>query len=90
MLQISKDDALCRIPPSLPILITGGSDDPVGGQRGMSDLAGHYQGTGHAGLASKIYPGGRHEMLNEINRDEFTNELLRWIAAVLIEQEAGD
>jgi alpha-beta hydrolase superfamily lysophospholipase len=27
----------------------------------------------------RIYPDGRHEMLNEINREEFTQDLLRWI-----------
>ena len=90
LLQISKDDALREILPSLPILITGGSDDPVGGQRGMSDLAAHYAGTGHGGVASKIYPGGRHEMFNETNRDEFTGDLLRWIAAVPTELRARD
>ena len=32
-------------------------------------------------LQLKIYPDGRHEMLNEINRDEVTADWLDWIEA---------
>ena len=67
----------------MPILITGGSDDPVGGKDGMTKLSTHYESTGHANLTTKIYAGGRHEMLNETNRDEFTNDLLHWISTAL-------
>ncbi len=77
--EISKSDALRQIPVDLPILITGGADDPVGGERGTQQLAAHYEQTGHNKLSTKIYAGGRHEMFNETNRDEFTADLLRWI-----------
>lgn len=76
---IASDKALQDIPVELPILITGGADDPVGGERGMQQLAAHYEQTGHENLNTKIYAGGRHEMFNETNRDEFTADLLRWI-----------
>jgi len=42
-------------------------------------LASHYTQTGHNELTVKIYPGGRHEMLNEINRDQVTADWLNWI-----------
>jgi len=80
---IASNRALCDIPTELPILITGGADDPVGGARGMEQLSARYADTGHRRLATKIYPGGRHEMLNETNRDEFTADLLRWIESAL-------
>lgn len=80
LLDYSSDQALRRIPKNLPILITGGVDDPVGGERGMRKLAARYDATGHARLSTKIYAGGRHEMLNETNRDEFTGDLLDWVA----------
>ncbi len=82
LLDISSDDALSRIPADLPILITGGAVDPVGGDRGMSKLATHYAQTGHQRLKIKIYPNGRHEMLNDINRDEVTRDWLAWIEAI--------
>ena len=81
--EISKSDALQNIPVELPILITGGADDPVGGERGMQHLAAHYEQTGHSNLNTRIYAGGRHEMFNETNRDEFTADLLRWIENAL-------
>ena len=46
---------------------------------GMGLLALHYAQTSHGKLTVKIYPDGRHEMLNEINRDEVTADWLDWI-----------
>ncbi len=76
---IASDSALRRISADLPILITGGEDDPVGGDKGMGRLALHYAQTGHGRLKVKIYPAGRHEMLNDIVRDEVTQDWLDWI-----------
>ena len=76
---IASDRELSRIRSDLPVLLTGGAEDPVGGQQGITDLAMHYSKSGHSCLSSKIYPGGRHEMFNEVNRDEFTADVLNWI-----------
>lgn len=83
LLSISKNKALRDIAADLPILIAGGADDPVGGKSGMNKLSARYAATGHHRLDTRIYEGGRHEMLNETNRVEFTDELLRWIAQQL-------
>ena len=82
LLRISSDDELLRISSDLPILITGGARDPVGGEKGMDKLALHYAQTGHQRLKVKIYDDGRHEMLNDINRDEVTADWLDWIATI--------
>ena len=63
----------------MPVLLTGGSADPVGGAKGIGLLAKHYALTGHQKLAVRIYDDGRHEMFNEINRDEFSRNILSWI-----------
>jgi alpha-beta hydrolase superfamily lysophospholipase len=81
LLGISSDAALRRIPADLPILITGGELDPVGGDKGMGRLAMHYAQTGHERVTVKIYPQGRHEMLNDIVRDEVTRDWIDWIFA---------
>ena len=81
LLEISTDKALRRIACDLPILISGGEVDPVGGDKGMTKLAMHYAMTGHQRLTVKIYSDGRHEMLNEIVRDDVTQEWLEWILA---------
>jgi alpha-beta hydrolase superfamily lysophospholipase len=79
LLYISSDHALMRVSSDLPILITGGDVDPLGGDKGMTRLALHYAQTSHQRIKVKIYPGGRHEMLNETNRDEVTADWLDWI-----------
>ncbi len=79
LFKIASEKEMSRVPSELPILITGGEKDPVGGEHGMSRLAVHYAQTGHDRLSVKIYPGGRHEMLNEINRDQVTADWLNWI-----------
>lgn len=79
--EIGSDEALRRISADLPILITGGEVDPVGGDKGMTKLLTRYAQTGHQRLKVKIYPDGRHEMLNETNRDEVTHDWLDWIEA---------
>jgi len=79
LFTIASDAEIARVPLGLPILITGGGNDPVGGEHGMGKLALHYAQTSHGRLTVKIYPDGRHEMLNEINRDEVTADWLDWI-----------
>ena len=81
LIDISSDNSLARVPAGLPLLITGGECDPVGGDRGMTRLMMHYAQSGHQRISVKIFPGGRHEMLNESNRDEVTANWLDWIAA---------
>jgi alpha-beta hydrolase superfamily lysophospholipase len=79
LLEISTRHALRKVPTALPVLITGGQLDPVGGQSGLSKLATSYRRTGHTDLTLKVYEEGRHEMLNEINRDEVTRDIIEWI-----------
>lgn len=79
LLEISSDSALQRIAADLPILISGGDADPIGGDKGMTKLLMHYAQTGHQRIRIKLYAGGRHEMLNETNRDEVTADWLDWI-----------
>jgi len=79
LFALGSDRALRRVPGELPILITGGSADPVGGEDGMARLAMHYMQTLHQRVQLKIYADGRHEMLNETNRDQVTVDWLDWI-----------
>jgi alpha-beta hydrolase superfamily lysophospholipase len=83
MLEITSKSAIRSVRADLPIFILGGECDPVGGQSGLQRLADAYRKTGHDNLTLKIYPGGRHEMLNETNRDEVTADILNWITATL-------
>jgi alpha-beta hydrolase superfamily lysophospholipase len=68
----------------LPIYAFSGSEDPVGQRlEGVRVLLGRYREAGIRDLSHDFYPGGRHEMLNEINRGEVRAHLLWWISRVL-------
>jgi alpha-beta hydrolase superfamily lysophospholipase len=88
MLKIRRRRQIRKIPLQLPVLITGGEKDPVGGRAAMNRLADAYRSTGHTSVTLKVYANGRHEMMNEINRDEFMADVLQWIAAVIESPEA--
>lgn len=83
LLEISSTEAIQSIRADLPVLILGGECDPVGGSVGLTRLAKAYRNTGHNNVTLQIYPGGRHEMLNETNRLEVTADIIRWARAAL-------
>ena len=35
--------------------------------------------TGHSSVEMKLYPGDRHELLNEIDRDAGTKDITDWL-----------
>jgi alpha-beta hydrolase superfamily lysophospholipase len=78
--QIHQPDAMAHIWRDLPIYIFCGSADPVG-EMGASPtaLVNAYRSLGIKDLEFVLYPGARHETLNETNRDEVMNNLLSWI-----------
>lgn len=76
-----KPERLARIRRDLPVYIFSGSDDPVGAN--LPALAEAYRNAGLTRVEMKIYPGARHETLNETNRDEVTADLVRWSEGIL-------
>ncbi len=86
--RLSNPVSLRQIRDDLPIYLFSGSEDPVGQQlEGVELLMHRYRKAGIYGISDDFYPGGRHEMLNEINRDEVRERLLAWITAVLERNE---
>ena len=80
MKLIHKKEELKRVPKDLPIYIFAGDADPVGDYgKGVTGLYGTYQSMGIREVTCKLYPGGRHEMLNETNKDEVIEDIIRWI-----------
>ena len=63
----------------IPYFIFSGDMDPVGEWgKGVRTVYGQYQKY-VKDVTLKLYPEGRHEMLNEINRDEVYSDVLNWI-----------
>lgn len=81
--QISRPANLAQIDPSLPILVMGGECDPVSGGKRLKNLAGALHQAGNPNVQLMLYPQARHELLNEINRDAVTADLLHWLDQAL-------
>ena len=78
--RIADPARQARIPKTLPVLILSGARDPVGGNtKGLRQLLAAYGAAGLGRVSHKFYPGGRHEMFNETNRDEVTRDLIAWL-----------
>ena len=64
----------------MPIYLLAGKQDPVGNYgKGVEEVANDLIATGHTKVVLQLYENGRHEMHNELNKDE----VYRGIAAFL-------
>jgi len=76
--------AIATIRKNLPFYIFAGDQDPVNaGMTRMWPLVERYKTAGIKDVATDFYAGGRHEMLNETNRDEVVANLRNWIERVI-------
>ena len=74
---------LKAIPKEHPIFIFSVSMDPVGlFGKGVERLVDMYQSMGMTNLSYKIYPGGRHEMLNELNKEKVIEDIIVWMSSM--------
>jgi alpha-beta hydrolase superfamily lysophospholipase len=72
-----------KIRKDLPVYIFVGDQDPI--HRDLTllpPLVDGYRDAGVTDVTLKVYPGGSHEMLNEINRDEVVSDLTAWLERV--------
>jgi alpha-beta hydrolase superfamily lysophospholipase len=70
------------VPPALAVLVLNGSDDAVGGfNGGGAALADAYRELGLHDVTFIGYPGARHELFNESNRDQVLADLVAWLDA---------
>lgn len=75
---IAKDLEL--IDSDLPIYIMSGDNDPVGDfGKGTALLFNKLKNSGISDLTLRLYKNGRHEMLNEVNKEEVYKDILEWI-----------
>jgi alpha-beta hydrolase superfamily lysophospholipase len=78
--MIYKAEAMKKIPLDLPLYVFCGSADPVGEMgEGPTALIGQCKKIGLKDIEFTLYPDGRHEMLNETNRDEVMGNLIKWL-----------
>jgi alpha-beta hydrolase superfamily lysophospholipase len=74
---------LAGIRPDLPIYVVSGDADPLAGGGQLVQLVGErYRQAGVHDVTVVLYPGARHEVFNETNRDEITSALVTWLDRV--------
>lgn len=79
---LSDESRLAALPQTLPVYFFSGDQDPVGqAGSGVKKVAEQFRNAGVQDVTVRLYPGGRHEMLNEINRDEVERDLAAWLNA---------
>ncbi|MGL4913736.1 MAG: alpha/beta fold hydrolase, partial [Romboutsia sp.] len=78
--ELEKEENIKKIPCDLPIYIMSGDKDPIGKNgKGVLRLKNQYRELGVKDLDCTLYKDGRHEMLNEINKDDVIKDILLWI-----------
>ncbi|TFF35602.1 alpha/beta hydrolase [Pseudomonas sp. RIT623] len=81
--QISQARQLAQIDPNLPLLVMGGECDPVSAGKRLTRLADALRATGNCHVQLRLYPGARHEVLNETHRDEVSADIIGWLEQAL-------
>lgn len=82
LIAISQKDWAAKVPAGLPIFLLSGAEDPVGNySKGPRQVQSRLVATGHQ-ADLKIFPDGRHEMLNEINYTEAWQAIADWLNLV--------
>ncbi len=80
--RLSDRAELAHIRADLPLLLISGSDDPLAGGGDLIRLLGQrYSDAGVRDVTVHVYPGARHELFNETNRDEVTSDVIAWLQA---------
>lgn len=84
VIRTEQQENLRCLRKSLPYYVFSGDRDPVGGStKGVKWFVERLNKVGVSDVILRFYPGGRHEMFNETNRDEVHRDLIAWFEAVL-------
>lgn len=77
--KIAKNKQLIGMRKSLPILITSGSVDPVGGKKACEKLNAQYKRCGIDDVTFKLWENDRHEILNELDKSDVYDYICTWL-----------
>jgi alpha-beta hydrolase superfamily lysophospholipase len=82
--RLSDPERLMGIRGDLPCLFVAGTKDPINrDMSGLYELQRLWNEAGVKRIDTLYYKDGRHEMLNETNRDEVTADIIGWLDSVV-------
>ncbi len=77
---IGRADHIALMDKSMPVLFIAGSADPVGSWgKGVEKVAAAFRKAGMEDVTVKLYPGARHEVLNEFGKETVWADVLAWM-----------
>ena len=81
--RVEREEGFGNIPKDLPVLFVSGQDDPVGDfGKGVEKAKAALEGRGLK-PDMILYPGMRHEILNETDHEKVYSDILGWITALV-------
>ncbi len=82
--EVNRKSWAKKLPKDLPIFLASGDMDPVGGWgKGVKKVNRMLEEAGCEKLTFRLYPGFRHELHNEVGRDEFYRDLFAWLEGLI-------
>ncbi|MBQ8432988.1 MAG: lysophospholipase [Clostridia bacterium] len=77
---VSKKEHARMLPKTLPLLVVSGEEDPVGAWgNGVRKVYERLRDAEMTDVTLKLYPEMRHEILNEIEKEQVWSDLLQWM-----------
>jgi alpha-beta hydrolase superfamily lysophospholipase len=79
---VMEPEGIDRAPKHVPVLLLTGEDDPVSNAAAQVRALESLMREAGLDVTARYYPGARHEVLNETNRDEVHADLLAWLERI--------
>lgn len=81
---VNKKKNFSQMRKDLPLYLVSGDKDPVGGYgKGVKTLYQKWVDAGMEKVEIKLYENGRHEILNEIFKNEVYEDIVKWVDKTL-------
>ena len=80
--RMEEQENVDKVPKKLHVLFVAGGDDPVGSYgEGVNEAAGELKKAQVEDVTVKLYPGDRHEILNEDDKETVKSDIYEWVKA---------
>lgn len=77
---VEQQKNLANMKKHLPVFFIAGAEDPVGPYgKGVERVVQEFKKAGMVNVSLKLYPEGRHEILNELNKQEVYEDISEWL-----------
>lgn len=86
LVSVSGKSWYANLPFVLPVLLISGEMDPVGGYgKGIRQVFRDLKSSGHKNVVMKLYKNDRHEILNELDKEDIYKDVVDWADKLLSE-----